>query len=113
MRTSTPEQQKEYQTNRRNERETRKAAAAKRQGLTQSQIDYQKNKRLEKDARTDKANEGFRSFQKRVLTPKSKAVATNDYGIPAGRAKDGATAKGKDGVNRRYDAASKSWKIVR
>ena len=109
MRTSTPEQQKEYQTNRRNEREARKAAAAKRQGLTQSQIDYQKNKRLERDARTDKNNEGLN----RMLKPKSKAVATNDYGIPAGRAKDGATAKGKDGVNRRYDAASKSWKIVR
>jgi hypothetical protein len=109
MRTSTPEQQKAYQTNRRNERETRAAASAKKQGLTQTQIDYQKEKRTSRDARRDKTNEGL----KRVLQPKSKAAATNDYGIPKGRATDGATAKGKDGVNRRYDAASKSWKIVR
>lgn len=61
------------------------------------------------------ANRGSASPITGRATTATRATSTakNDYGIPAGRAKDGATAKGKDGVNRRYDAASKSWKIVR
>jgi len=57
-------------------------------------------------------------YNNRMRRKASSQKARVKYGIATRKRgdaprQDGATAKGKDGVTRRYDAATKTWKIVR
>lgn len=107
MRQTTQAARDKFQADKITNRETRKAATAKKDGLSQKQIDYQKNKRTARDTRRANTN------KKLAPKPRGAKTANNDFGIPAGRGTDGATAKGKDGHTRRYDAKTKTWKLVK